>query len=181
VDATSARLGEHGTAVRYDERLVAGECGVQIGNDADKPAAARPVGFKRRRAVLFVAWAEGARATRVRLDLGGAYDERLRPISASGADHHPATREWVEPQLASLRTRTGWVHVLRSSVLLCLAPARRALGAFAFNVPLFRRLLEPWPDWPLPGTRREPVPASRDPVPGSRDLARPASRGAWPA
>ena len=107
VDAAGGGLREDRAPVGDDERLVALEGRVEVGHDPDQPAAGGTVGLQGGRRVLLVAGAERAGALERLGHLGGAGHERVGPLGAARAHHHPTTRQRIEPQLIHRSTLLG--------------------------------------------------------------------------
>ena len=79
--------------------------GIQVGDDADRPAARLVDRFERGRCGFLVARAERARTIRVGLDLAAARREVGRTIGSVGDDRDPASRQLVEAHLTHSVTR----------------------------------------------------------------------------
>ena len=101
VDPPRSRLGEHRAPVLHDEGVFSFEGRVEVGNDPDKPTAARTVGLERGRDRAFVPGAEGTRAGSVRLHHGHPWGEHERSGTARTVDahHDPSTRQGIKAKL----------------------------------------------------------------------------------
>ena len=121
VDAAGRGLGEDGPAVGHHEGLVTLEGRVEVGHDADEPAARRPVGLECRRGVLLVARAEGAGPVQGVGHLGAGH-EGVGPLGAAGADHHPATGQRVETELVHRCALSGGSATLPRNFIIFPPP-----------------------------------------------------------
>ena len=112
VDAAGRGLGVDGAAVLDHEGVVAGEGGVEVGDDPDEPGALGAVGLEGGGGRPLVAGAEGTGPGGVGLDGGGAGSEVVGPFGPVDADDHPPAGERIQAELVH-EDASGPTHARR--------------------------------------------------------------------